>query len=81
MMPASCTLCIFYSPDLKRPDGLGVCRRHPPTAVLIQNGAVSIWPTVRPMDWCAEGEQGVSHDSLQAGKELIKGDKGNGHHH
>ena len=81
MTPASCTMCVFYTPDLKSPEGLGVCRRHPPTIHLIPQGPLTIWPSVRHLDWCADGEQGVSHDSLQAGKELIKGDKGNGHHH
>lgn len=81
MTPASCTMCIFYSPILKSPNGDGICRRHPPTSYALPNGSISVWPTVRPFDWCAEGEQGVSHDSLAAGKELIKSDKGNGHHH
>jgi hypothetical protein len=74
-------MCIFYSPDLTSKDGSGVCRRHPPTAYLTQMGTFTVWPTVRPMDWCAEGEQGVSHDSLNAGKALMKGVRGNGHHH
>ncbi|MGA2504222.1 MAG: hypothetical protein ABSG01_09050 [Anaerolineales bacterium] len=82
MTPASCTMCIYYSPDLKSADGSGICRRHPPTPYLLQIGPVAVWPTVRPMDWCADGEQGMSHDSLAAGKALIKkGDKGNGHRH
>jgi hypothetical protein len=74
-------MCIFYTPNLKSPEVTGICRRHPPTTYLIARGTVSVWPTVRPPDWCAEGEQGVSHDSLQAGKELMKGDKGNGRRH
>jgi hypothetical protein len=81
MTPASCTMCIFYSPNLTSRDGQGLCRRHPPTTYVITNGSASVWPTVRPSDWCAEGEPGVSHDSLLAGKKLIKGEKGNGHHH
>jgi hypothetical protein len=81
MMPASCTMCIFYSPDLISGEGKGACRRHPPTAYPIPPTTISVWPTVRPQDWCAEGEQGVSHDSLAAGKELVKGDKSNGHRH
>jgi hypothetical protein len=75
-------MCIFYSPVLRSPDGNGVCRRHPPVAYAVgPNASVSVWPVVKPSDWCADGEQGVSHDSLQAGKELMKGDKGNGHRH
>ena len=81
MTPVSCTMCIYYSPNLSSPDGQGVCRRHPPTAYLIAQGTVSVWPTVRPSDWCADGEQGVSHDSVQAGKDLMKKGKGNGHRH
>jgi hypothetical protein len=74
-------MCVYYSPNLKSGDGTGTCRRHPPTTYLIPQGTVSVWPTVRHQDWCADGEQGVSHDSLQAGKELLKGDRGNGHRH
>jgi hypothetical protein len=81
MMPASCTMCIYYSPSLQSKDGHGICRMHPPSTHYFPQGTVSTWATVRPSDWCAEGEQGVSHDSVQAGKDLIrKSDKGNGRH-
>jgi hypothetical protein len=78
MSPTSCTLCRFYSPILQDANGQGVCRRHPPAAGILPQGIVTLWPTVRPMDWCAEGEQGVSHDSLAAGQNLL--DKKNGRH-
>jgi hypothetical protein len=72
MLPASCTLCKFYSPDLSNPQGLGICRRHPPTAFPAGPGQVmTIWPTVKQTDWCADGEPGVSHDSTAAGKNLL----------
>jgi hypothetical protein len=75
-------MCTFYSPDLSSKDGQGICRCHPPIAYLTQGGPYTVWPTVRPMDWCADGEQGVSHDSIKAGQDLVKkGDRGNGHRH
>lgn len=84
MTPASCTLCKFYSPNMKDPNGHGLCRRKPPTAFPMGMGpkgsiTLTVWPTVKPSDWCAEGESGVSHDSAAAGQQVL--DKKNGHHH
>lgn len=82
MSVAACPFCKFYSPVLSDKQGIGICRKHPPTAFPVQaQMSISVWPTVKPSDWCAEGEQGVSHDSVQAGKDLMEGDKGNGRHY
>jgi len=82
MIPTSCPFCKYYSPDLKSGTGNGVCHKRPPAAVLISQGVISIWPPVAPANWCAEGEQGISAESVKAGEDLIKkGDKGNGHRH
>jgi hypothetical protein len=82
MTPASCTMCTFYTPDLKDPRNAGTCRRHTPNAYPVGgNNALTVWPTVLPHDWCAEGEQGVSHDSRLAGQALMENDKKNGRHH
>jgi hypothetical protein len=78
MTPASCTMCKYYSPSLSPTSEQGICRRHPPTVFIMPNGIVSGWPSVRPQDWCAEGETGVSHDSVTAGRLLM--DKKNGKH-
>jgi hypothetical protein len=78
MIPISCTLCRWYSPNLTNRDGQGVCRRHPPAAYPMAQGGITIWPSVRPQDWCGEGESGISHDSVAAGKTIL--DKGNSDH-
>lgn len=80
LVPASCNLCSYYSPDLTNPQGLGICRRKPPIVYLTTQGPVTVWPSVRPMDWCGEGNPGVSHDSRKAGEMILK-DKGNGNKH
>lgn len=79
MIPTSCTMCTYYTPNLQDKNGHGICRRHPPTATLVPQGNVTVWPTVRPSDWCADGESGVSHDSLAAGQSILK-DKNHGRH-
>jgi hypothetical protein len=39
---------------------------------------ITIWASVRPSDWCGEGEPGMSGDSIAAGKQAL--DKKNGKH-
>lgn len=78
MIPASCTMCRYYSPNLTNRNENGICRRHPPQPFPMAQGALTVWPSVRPQDWCAEGESGMSHDSVAAGKMLL--DKKNGDH-
>lgn len=73
MIPVSCTMCQFYTPDLTSKNNTGICRRHPPRAFLVPQGAVAVWPIVKPSDWCAEGEAGVSTDSKKAGEDLMNG--------
>jgi hypothetical protein len=72
MMPKSCVLCQFYTPDMTNPT-LGVCRKHPPTVYPMANGAVTIWPSVKQTDWCGEGQAGMSSDSVLAGKQAMHG--------
>jgi hypothetical protein len=81
MTPASCLLCLYYTPDLnpQAAPGNGICRRKTPVPVLIPQGAFTVWPTVKPTDWCGEGEAGISHDTKAMGNALL--DKGNGHRH
>lgn len=31
----------------------GVCRKHPPTVVVIDDAPETVWPVVYPHDWCA----------------------------
>lgn len=81
MIPVACPFCKFYSPNLKDPSGLGLCHRRPPVGFPTgPNQTITVWPVVGPHNWCGDGEAGVSHDSLQAGKDLMKG-RGNGNGH
>ena len=79
MTPVTCTLCKYYSPDFTNQQGAGICRRHPPVPYLTPQGIVTVWPSVRKTDWCADGESGTSHDSLAVGEQIIA--KGNGNIH
>ena len=80
LIPASCNLCSYYSPNLADPNGNGVCRRKPPTVYPMPQGLLTVWPTVKPLDWCGEGDPGISHDTKRAG-ELLLEKRGNGHNH
>lgn len=66
MMPVGCASCVFYSPH---PMGAakGQCRHGAPVLDMAPAGPRTIWPLVRPTDFC--GEHAVWDEEANADQE------------
>jgi hypothetical protein len=56
--PQTCAGCRFFIRVPERlPEPKGECRRHTPTALLIEhNWETGVWPVVADTAWCGEFE-------------------------
>ena len=55
----ACVLCKYFItvPGVGI-EGGGICRRHPPVAIVTPKGLTSTFPYVSPVNWCGEGVAG-----------------------
>ena len=56
-----CETCKFFTPDFREPTG--ICRRYPPTVVVIDHEVDSFLPEVHKVDWCGEYSEQSKKDN------------------
>lgn len=49
-----CASCFFFSPNPRNGSAKGQCRSRAPVLDMAPDGPRTIWPLVRPEDWCGE---------------------------
>jgi len=52
-----CYDCVFHSGDIETDGGdvIGLCRRYPPSKVILDQDPIDAWPRVNSdCDWCGE---------------------------
>lgn len=55
----TCQYCNYF---LISDEDMGLCRRNPPTPIVIENNFIAIFPTMLNEGWCGEFNKDIKND-------------------